>query len=329
MKLIVQIPCLNEEATLPETVRNIPRQIEGVDRVEILVIDDGSNDRTSEVARNLGVEHIVRNKHNMGLAKTFRRGLDTALTLGADIIVNTDGDNQYNGQDIPKLVAPILAGRADMVVGDRETSKVQHFSRSRRFLQWFGSAVVRRLAGIRVPDTVSGFRAFSREAAIKLNIVSNYSYTIETIIQAGKRQLEVESVPIRINPKTRESRLFKNVPHFIRNSLVTMIRVYAMYQPLRFFFYLGAILTVAGGVPVIRFLFYYFAGSGDGHVQSLVLGAVFLILGFATFLVGLVADLTSFNRQLLEMTLERTKRLDLERVDAFSKGASDNSQHQR
>jgi glycosyltransferase involved in cell wall biosynthesis len=328
VKLIVQIPCLNEEATLPETVRNIPRQIEGVDRVEILVIDDGSNDRTSEVARSLGVDHIVRNKHNMGLAKTFRRGLDTALALGADIIVNTDGDNQYNGQDIPKLVAPILAGQADMVVGDRETAKIEHFSRSRRFLQWFGSAVVRRLAGIRVPDTVSGFRAFSREAAIKLNIVSNYSYTIETIIQAGKRQLEVESVPIRINPKTRESRLFKNVPHFIRNSLVTMIRVYAMYQPLRMFFYIGSILAILGLIPILRFLFYYITGSGMGHIQSLVIGGVLLMMGFLAYLVGLVADLISFNRQLLEMTLKRVKKLEYAMTNPLDASRSTNSNDQ-
>ncbi len=289
MKLIVQIPCFNEEATLPQTVADIPREVEGIDRVEILVIDDGSSDRTVAVAESLGVDHIVRNKHNMGLAKTFRKGMDTALALGADIIVNTDGDNQYAGQDIPKLVGPILDGQADIVVGDRETAKVEHFSRSRKFLQWLGSAVVRRLAGIRVPDTVSGFRAFSREAAIKLNIVSNYSYTIETVIQAGKRQLEVRSVPVRTNPKTRESRLFKSVPSFVNNSLLTMVRVYAMYKPLRLFFYIGTLLFLLGLIPILRFLYLYLLGYGAGHVQSLVLGGVLLMMGFIAYLGGLVA----------------------------------------
>ncbi len=312
MKLIVQIPCYNEEQTLPETVADIPRQIEGIDQVEVLIIDDGSRDRTVEVAREIGVDHIVRNKRNIGLARSFRKGIDACLVRGADIIVNTDGDNQYCGADIPKLVAPILAGRADMVIGDRETGKIEHFSPVKKLLQYLGSGVVRKLAGIWVPDTVSGFRAFSREAAIRLNVVSSFSYTIETVIQAGKRQLIVDSIPIRTNPKTRDSRLFKSIPHFIQNSLGTMVRMYAMYQPLRVFFFIGSLLMLIGALPILRFLFFYFTSGGAGHIQSLLLGSVFVILGFITFLVGLVADLISFNRQLLEMTLERVRRLELD-----------------
>ncbi len=312
MKLIVQIPCYNEEHTLPETVADIPRQIEGIDQVEVLIIDDGSRDRTVEVAREIGVDHIVHNKRNVGLARTFRKGIDACLVRGADIIVNTDGDNQYAGADIPKLVEPILAGRADMVIGDRQTDKVPHFSALKKLLQRLGSGVVRKLAGIWVPDTVSGFRAFSREAAIRLNVVSSFSYTIETVIQAGKRQLTVESVHIRTNPKTRDSRLFKSIPHFIQNSVGTMVRMYAMYQPLRVFFFLGAAMTLLGLLPILRFLLFYFTSGGAGHVQSLLLGSVLVILGFITFLVGLVADLISFNRQLLEMTLERVRRLELD-----------------
>jgi len=312
VKLIVQIPCYNEEQTLPETVADIPRQIEGIDQVEVLIIDDGSRDRTVEVADKIGVDHIVRNKRNIGLARSFRKGIDACLVRGADIIVNTDGDNQYCGADIPKLIAPILSGRADMVIGDRETNKIEHFSPVKKLLQQLGSGVVRKLAGIWVPDTVSGFRAFSREAAVRLNVVSSFSYTIETVIQAGKRQLFVDSIPVRTNPKTRDSRLFKSIPHFIQNSLGTMVRMYAMYQPLRVFFFLGSVLTLIGALPILRFLFFYFTSGGAGHIQSLLLGSVFIILGFITFLVGLVADLISFNRQLLEMTLERVRRLELD-----------------
>jgi glycosyltransferase involved in cell wall biosynthesis len=311
LKLIVQIPCFNEEQTLPATVADIPRTIPGIDIVEILVVDDGSQDRTIEVAREVGVDHVVRNKRNIGLARSFRKGVDICLQLGADIIVNTDGDNQYAGADIPKLIDPILQGDADIVIGDRETEKIEHFSRTKRFLQWMGSGVVRKLAGIWVPDTVSGFRAFDRDAAIRLNVVSSFSYTIETVIQAGKRHLAVTSVPIRTNPKTRDSRLFKSVPHFIKNSLGTMARMYAMYQPLRVFFYIGSFLTLIGLLPILRFIYFYVIGESGGHLQSLILGGVLLMMGFLTYLVGLVADLISFNRQLLEMTLERVRRLEL------------------
>ncbi|MBK5971161.1 MULTISPECIES: glycosyltransferase family 2 protein [Thiorhodovibrio] len=312
MKLIVQLPCYNEEQTLAATLADIPRAIPGIDCIELLVIDDGSRDRTAAVALEYGVHHLIRHKHNLGLARAFRNGLDASLQQCADIIVNTDADNQYVGADIAKLVAPILAGEADMVIGDRQTDGIAHFSPLKKRLQRLGSMAVRRLAGIDVPDTVSGFRAFSREAALRLNIVSNFSYTIETVIQAGKRDLTVVSVPIRTNATARPSRLFRSIPQFIGQSLITMIRMYAMYKPLRVFFYLGAALIGLGLLPVLRFLYFYIQGGGAGHIQSLQLGGVLLLIGVFAWLIGLVADLISFNRQLLEMTLERVRRLELD-----------------
>jgi len=276
MKLIVQIPCYNEEQTLPGTIKHIPRKIEGVDQVEILIIDDGSIDRTVEVAKEIGVDHIVRNICNKGLARSFLAGLDACLRLGADIIVNTDGDNQYKGEDIPKLIEPILKGEADIVIGDRQTDKVAHFGFAKKKLQKIGSWVIRGLSETDVPDAVSGFRAFRREAAMQMNIVSPFSYTIETIIQAGKKHLAVTSVPIGTNPKTRESRLFKSIPNFIERSLTTMIRMYTMYQPLRVFFYIGFFFILAGLIPSVRFLIYYFMGQGGGHIQSLIFAAILL-----------------------------------------------------
>lgn len=311
MKLIVQIPCYNEEKTLPQTVADIPRIIEGVDEVEILIIDDGSTDRTVEVAREIGVDHVVRNKHNRGLARSFRTGLDACLRLGADIIVNTDGDNQYAGADIPALIRPIIDGKADLVVGDRKTGQVAHFSASKKMLQRLGSFAVRSLSGTDVPDAVSGFRAISREAALQINIVSPFSYTVEMLIQAGKKHIAVTSVPVGTNAKTRESRLFKSIPKFIERSLTTMVRMYAMYQPLRVFVFTGLILSLIGAVPFARFLWFYLTEGGAGHIQSLVIGGTFLVIGFITFLIGLVADLINFNRQLIEMTLERVRRLEL------------------
>lgn len=311
MKLIVQIPCFNEEHTLPETIADIPRQIEGIDKVELLIIDDGSTDRTIEIAQQLGVEHIVRNKKNLGLARTFRKGIEECLKRGADIIVNTDGDNQYYGGDISKLVAPIVNGTAEIVVGDRQTSKIPHFSPLKKLLQKLGSATVRALSGTDVPDTVSGFRAFSRDAAIRLNIISPFSYTIETIIQAGKKHMAVVSVPIRTNEKTRESRLFKSIPKFIERQLSSMIRMYLMYQPLRFFVYIGLGLTLVGSIPIVRFLVFYYQGDGGGHIQSLILGGIFLLMGFITFVLAILADLMNFNRQLLEATLEKVRRIEL------------------
>lgn len=312
MKLIIQIPCLNEEHTLPQTLADIPRKIEGVDVVEVLIIDDGSTDRTVEVARALGVEHIVQNKNNIGLARTFRKGLDACLKLGADIIVNTDGDNQYAGWDIPKLVRPIIEGRADIAIGDRRTGRIGHFSGPKKLLQRAGSSVVRNLSGVDVPDAVSGFRAISREAALRLNIVSPFSYTTEMLIQAGKKHMAVVSVPVETNAKTRESRLFSSIPKFIERQLTTMVRMYAMYQPLRVFFITGLALALIGILPVVRFVFLYASGNGEGHIQSLILGGVLLMMSFFSWLIGLVADLINFNRQLIEITLEKVRRLELE-----------------
>jgi len=312
VKLIIQIPCYNEEHTLPQTVADIPREIDGISKVEILVIDDGSTDGTVNVAKSIGVDHIVRNKKNMGLAKSFSKGIDACLKAGADIIVNTDGDNQYRGSEISRLIVPILEEKADIVVGDRQTNKIQHFSRGKKFMQWLGSSIVRKLSGLKVPDAVSGFRAMSREAAIKLNIISSFSYTIEILIQAGKRNLEVVSIPVHTNPKTRDSRLFKSLPTFISRQVTTIIRVYAMYQPLKIFFYLGMTLSIAGLIPIIRFLYYFITLDGSGHIQSLVLGGALLLMGFASFLFGLLADLISNNRQLTEMALERIKRLEFD-----------------
>jgi glycosyltransferase involved in cell wall biosynthesis len=311
-KLIIQIPCFNEERTLPETIGDLPDKIEGIDTIETLIIDDGSTDRTVEVAKELGVNHIIQNTNNRGLARSFRKGLDACLRLGADIIVNTDGDNQYAGSDIPKLVQPIIDGKAEIVIGDRQTHKIKHFSKFKKFLQKLGNRVVRQLSGTDIPDVVSGFRAISRDAALKLNIISPYSYTIEMVIQAGKKNMAITHVPISINPKTRESRLFKSIPSFVGRQLSSMIRMYAMYEPLRVFFYIGLTLSIIGAVPIVRFLYFYFTGDGGGHLQSLVLGGVLLIIGFVTFMIGLVADLISFNRQLTEITLEKIRKIELQ-----------------
>jgi glycosyltransferase involved in cell wall biosynthesis len=321
MKLIVQIPCFNEEETLPATFNDIPKQIAGVDVVEIMIIDDGSTDKTIEVAKALGVHHIVINKNNRGLARTFRTGLNECLKLGADIIVNTDGDNQYAGWDIPKLIQPIIDGKADVVVGDRNTAKVAHFSPFKKFLQRLGSYVVKTLSGVQVPDAVSGFRAYSRDAALQLNIVSPFSYTIEALIQAGKKHMAVTSVPVETNEKTRESRLFSSIPKFIERQLTTIVRMYAMYQPLKVFFFIGLTLSILGAIPIIRFLFFYFTGDGEGHLQSLVLGGVFIILGFISFLIALLADLINFNRQLIEQTLEKVRRMELQQLELEKKAA--------
>jgi glycosyltransferase involved in cell wall biosynthesis len=315
MKLIIQIPCLNEERTLPATLQEIPRIVEGVDEVEILIIDDGCSDRTVAVAREYGVDHIVRHKANQGLGRAFRSGLDYALKSGADIIVNTDGDGQYCGKDIPALVQPILSGQADIVIGDRQTRNMADFSFAKKCLQWLGSHVVRSLSGTSVPDAVSGFRAISRKAAIRLNILSRFSYTVEMIIQAGNKQMSIVSVPVGTNPKTRESRLFKNIPQFVSRQLVSMVRMYAMYQPLRFFFYLGILFSLAGAIPILRFLIFYFSGDGAGNVQSLILGGVLLTMGFMVFVTGLLSDLISHNRQLNEIALEKIRQMELGESD--------------
>ena len=291
MKLIVQIPCLNEESILAQTIAEIPRQNDGIDSVEVLVIDDGSTDETARVALVAGADHIVRHKTNKGLAQAFRSGIDAALECGADIIVNTDADNQYPGRFIPDLIKPILENKADIVVGDRQVQQNPHFSWSKRRLQVLGAWVVGRLSGISIPDAVSGFRAISREAAIRLNVVSPFSYTIETLIQAGTHQMMVTAVPIETNPKTRRSRLFRNIPQFIMQSLMTMIRIYTMYHPLRMFGYIGILLGLIGLAPIVRFVYLYFFESGAGHIQSLILGGILVFMGFMTLLVALLADL--------------------------------------
>ena len=318
-KVVVQIPCYNEEKSLPQTVSDIPRQIDGIDEVKILVIDDGSTDRTVEVAEEIGVDYIVKNAINKGLARTFHEGLVACLSIGADIIVNTDGDNQYRGQDIPKLIAPILKGESEIVIGDRETDKIPHFSPLKKRMQKIGSFVVRMLSDTDVRDPVSGFRAFSREAAMRMNILSPFSYTIETVIQAGKKYIAINSVPIGTNPKTRESRLFQSLPKFIERSLSTMIRMYTMYQPLRVFFIIGCLCILAGLVPSIRFLIYYLMGQGDGHIQSLVLAAIFFIAGFQVLMIALVADVISFNRRLIEETLMRVRHIEFDYLAKLDK----------
>ena len=319
MKLIIQIPCYNEAETLPLTVADLPRQIPGIDSVEFLVIDDGSSDGTSEVARRLGVHHVVRHRRNRGLAAAFQSGIDAALAAGADIIVNTDADNQYDGGAIPALVQPILEQRADIVVGDREVGANPHFRAHKRLLQRLGSAVMRGLSGLDIPDAVSGFRAISRDAARRINIVSSFSYTTEMLIQAGRMRLAVVSVPVGTNAPTRPSRLFLSIPHFIRNTGITMARAYAMYNPLKVFATAGVILALLGLLPILRFLYFYFiTGNGSGHIQSLVLGGVLVMIGVLSVMFGVVADLVGRNRQLLEMTLLRLRSLEEAQGDAES-----------
>nr|WP_237219932.1 glycosyltransferase family 2 protein [Sphingomonas arenae] len=318
--MIVQIPCFNEEETLPGTIRDIPRQIDGIDVIEILVLDDGSRDRTADVARSLGVEHVLRNKRNLGLARTFRKGIDYCLAAGADIIVNTDADNQYSGADIAKLVQPIVEGRVDVVVGDRQTHLIPHFSPVKKMLQRFGSWIVRSFSDVNVPDAVSGFRAISREAALKLNIVSPFSYTIEMLIQVGKKGMAFTSVPIRTNPKTRDSRLFKSTFRFVERSITTLVRMYSMYQPLRVFTAMGLLIALIGVIPMVRFLFDFFFEDGEGKIQSLVIGSSLLVIGILTFFLGLLADLSNHNRALIEMTLEKVRRLEAAQL---SRGAAE------
>ena len=310
-KLIVQIPCLNEAETLPATLRDIPRSIPGIGVVEILVIDDGSRDGTSDVARRHGVEHVVRFSHRKGLASAFAAGMDACVKLGADIIVNTDGDNQYAGTDIPKLIEPLLRGDADIVIGDREVRDLAHMSAMRKRLQWLGSWVVRQVSDTNVPDTTSGFRAYSREAALRMTIISEFTYTLESIIQAGKKRMAIAHVPIRSNPRTRKSRLFSSAWAYIKASAATIIRIYAMYEPLKVFGGIGLVVFGGGLAVSLRFVYFYLVGEGLGHVQSLIFAAVLLIVGFQIALIGLLADVISGNRKLLEDLLYRFRRMEL------------------
>jgi glycosyltransferase involved in cell wall biosynthesis len=311
MKLIIQIPCFNEAEQLPATLADLPREVSGVDAVEWLIIDDGSTDATVEVARAHGVDHVVRLTNNKGLAAGFQAGLDACLKLGADVIVNTDADNQYFGGDIPKLVEPILAGRADMVVGDRETDTIEHFSPLKKRLQRLGSAVVRRASGTNVPDTTSGFRAYNREAALQMQVISKFTYTLETIIQAGKVLVAVDHVPIRTNAKTRESRLFPSMTSYVRRNAVSIFRVYSLYEPLRLFMIAAGIVAVPAAVIWVRFLWFFFGGEGDGHVQSLILGSTLLIIAVQFVALGVIADILAASRTLQQRTLERVRRVEL------------------
>jgi glycosyltransferase involved in cell wall biosynthesis len=316
MYLIIQIPCYNEEQTLPATLAGMPTRIEGVDRIETLVIDDGSTDDTVAVARRLGVDHVLQLKGHKGLAAAFQGGLDTCLRLGADIIVNTDGDNQYPQADIPHLIAPILAGEAEVVIGDRQVHAVPHFSPLKRVLQQWGSWVVRQVSGIDVPDATSGFRAYSREAALRMSLLTRYTYTLETIIQAGKKGLRVTHVPITPNQPTRASRLIKSNWSYIRRSAATILRLYAFYEPLRTFFYLSLPFVLVGLGAILRFLYLYATDqTGIGrHVQSLTIGGTVLTLGFLLFIFGVIADLTAANRLLIEETMYRIKRMEFDKV---------------
>ena len=313
MKLIIQIPCLNEEATLPETLADLPREVEGFDIVEWLVIDDGSTDATADVARECGVDHIVRFTANKGLAVAFQAGMDAALKLGADVIVNTDADNQYRGDEIPRLVEPIVARRADMVVGNRRIRDHGEFSRVKKFLQLWGSWVVRQASGTDVPDTTSGFRAYSREAALRLNVVSRFTYTLETLIQAGKSDLAVTHIPIATNPRTRESHLFRSTWQYVRRSVGTILRIYAMHEPLRVFMMLAAVFGLAGSILVGRVVWIAITSSGPtGHVQSLIIGGVLLVFAVQLIVLGVLADLVRSNRVLTERSLHRVRKIELQ-----------------
>ncbi len=299
-KLIIQIPCYNEEATLGVSLQALPRRVPGVDKVEWLVIDDGSTDRTVEVARENGVDHIVSLGRNRGLAGAFMCGLDYCVRAGADIIVNTDADNQYEAEDIPKLIEPILEGRADIVVGARPISAIDHFSWLKKRLQKLGSWVVRMASGTDIPDAPSGFRAITREAAMRTNVFDNYTYTLETIIQAGRKNMAITSVPIRTNEDLRPSRLVSSIPRYVQRSLFTIVRIFMTYRPFRFFALPGAILLSLGAVPMLRFLYFFFSGQGQGHVQSLIFGGALLSIGFLLIITAFLAELIGINRMLLE-----------------------------
>jgi glycosyltransferase involved in cell wall biosynthesis len=311
-KLIIQIPCLNEAATLPATLADLPRSVPGIDVIEILVIDDGSRDGTADVARRCNVDHIVSFRRNKGLAAAFTAGIDAALKAGADFIINTDADNQYSGRDIPRLLAPLLAGEADIVIGDRNIAEHRHMSWRKRQLQRLGSWVVRQVSNTTVPDTTSGFRAYTRDAALRMVIVSEFSYTLESIIQAGKKRMAVAHVEVATNPRTRESRRFGSVFSYIKRSAATIVRIYAMYEPLKVFTYLGSLVFGVGLAVSLRFVYYYLQNEGFRHLGSLIAAAVLMIVGFQVLVIGLLADVISGNRKLIEDVLYRVRSLELQ-----------------
>jgi glycosyltransferase involved in cell wall biosynthesis len=312
MKLIIQIPCLNEADTLAVTLKVLPRTLEGFDTVEWLIINDGSTDNTVDVARAAGVDHIVSFTRNQGLARVFMAGLDACLKLGADVIVNTDADNQYNAQDIPLLVKPILDGKAELVVGARPISEIKHFPLVKKHLQKLGSWVVRLASKTDIPDAPSGFRALTREAALRLNVFNDYTYTLETIIQAGQKNMAIMSVPVRVNEELRPSRLVKSIPSYLKKSAVTIIRIFVVYKPFRFFAAIGTVLFGAGFIIGLRFLYYYIQDAGAGHVQSLILASILLGIGFQTMLVAFLADLLAVNRRLMEDVQFRMRKSESE-----------------
>lgn len=315
MKLIIQIPCHNEAQVITQTINSLPTSIEGFDVVETMIIDDGSEDGSAQVALAAGVHHLVKLPSHMGLAAAFTRGLDACIKQGADVIVNTDADNQYHADDINLLVKPILEGKAQIVVGDRGVADLESFSPLKRFLQRIGSWVVAHFSGMDVPDATSGFRALTRDAAMRTMVLNEYSYTLETLIQAGAHKIPVEYVKIRTNPQTRPSRLIRSIPHYLANSSATIVRSYTMYRPLRVFTILGSIILLSGLAVGIRFLYFYFIGQGSGHLQSVILAAILLIVGFQVLLIGLVADLIGFNRKIMEEVLYRVRYLEMEQND--------------
>jgi glycosyltransferase involved in cell wall biosynthesis len=310
MKVIIQIPCYNEELTLAIALADLPRSLPGVDLVEWLVVDDGSSDRTIEVALEHGVDHVVRLPRNLGLARAFMAGLDASLHAGADIIVNTDADNQYCADDIPKLIEPIMSGKAEIVIGARPIGDIEHFSITKKILQKIGSAVVRMASNTDIPDAPSGFRAISRDAAMRINVFSEYTYTLETIIQAGQKGMSITSVPVRTNKDLRPSRLIKSIPGYIQRSVLTILRIFMTYKPFKFFAITGLVSFLFGFMIGLRFLCYYISSGGGGHVQSLILAALLMGNGFFLVVIGFVADLLSVNRKLLEDILSRIKRLE-------------------
>lgn len=313
MKLVIQIPCYNEEKSLPITLNDLPKHIDGIDEIEVLIIDDGSKDRTVEVAKELGVNNFVEMPHNSGLAKAFVAGINKALEIGADIVVNTDADNQYCAADIEKLVKPILAGEADIVIGSRPVSEIEHFSPLKKMLQKLGSGVMRLISSTKVEDAPSGFRAFSRNAAMQLNVFDNYTYTLETIIQAKAKGLILKCVPIRVNPDLRKSKLVRNMFDYIRRSIFTMIRMFIIYRPFRFFAILAGMFFLVGSLIGLRFLYYFVFESGAGHIQSLILSAILIITGVQVGVIAVLSELLSINRKILEDIQKRLKLQDLQK----------------
>lgn len=311
MKLVIIIPCLNEEKTLPDVLHTIPKKIPGISKIETIVIDDGSTDKTIPIAKKHGVNHLIIHRKNKGLARSFADGIEEALRLGADIIVNTDGDNQLPQEDIPRLIKPILDNKADMVIGDRQTQKIKYFQLHKKILQKVGSQVVSFVAGVDLPDAVSGFRAYSRSTAMRLNIFTNYSYTIETLVQIGQRRKRIATIPIKTREAKRKSRLIRSLSSYIKSSASTILRVFAVYQPLKAFFIIGSITAIPGIILVIRFIYIaFFAHLNGTHLQSLLAAAVFILLGFQIFILGVVADLIGINRKINENILFHLKKLE-------------------